>query len=99
MDPAIVYASWRMPQPPQLPEITPLRPRASTAADGARFALVPFGKGGLVLAVARQADDHLPVATFHGTEVDRLAQLVRATSVMMGTRLDTEIANCELTHS
>jgi hypothetical protein len=88
-----------MPQPPQLPEITPLRPRASTAVDGTRFALVPFGKGGLVLAVARTADDYLPVATFHGTEVDRLAQLVRATSVMMGTRLDEEIANCELTHS
>jgi hypothetical protein len=61
--------------------------------------LVPFGKGGLVLAAARKADDHLPVATFHGTEVDRLAQLVRATSLMMGKRLDTEIANCELTHS
>jgi hypothetical protein len=99
MDPAIVYSSWRMPQQPQLPEITPLRPRASTAADGTRFALVPFGKGGLVLAVARTADDHLPVATFHGTEVDRLAQLVRATGVMMGTRLDTEIANGELAHS
>ncbi len=98
-EPTTVYASWRMPEQAKFPEITPLRPRSSTALDGTRFALVPFGKGGLVLAVARVADDYLPVASFHGTEVDRLAQLVRATAVMMGTRLDEEISNCELTHS
>ncbi|HCT81694.1 MAG TPA: amino acid-binding protein [Micromonosporaceae bacterium] len=92
MEPSVVYGSWRMPKPPLLPEITPLRPRASTAMDGARFALVPFGRGGLVLAVARCGDDELPVAAFHGTEVDRLAQLVRATTVMLDARLDLATA-------
>lgn len=82
-EPAVVCASWQMPASPTFPEITPLRPRALTALDGTRFGLVPFGTAGLVLAVARRADAELPVATFHTTEVDRLAQLVRATTVML----------------
>lgn len=86
----IAYSSWRTPPEPQFPEITPLRPRALTGIDGTRFALAPFGKGGLVLAVARVSEQGLPVAAFHGTEVDRLASLVRATTVMMGDRLDLE---------
>jgi hypothetical protein len=84
--PAVVCASWQMPASPQFPEITPLRPRALSALDGTRFALVPFGRAGLVLAVARRRDEELPVAAFHTTEVDRLAQLVRATTVMLGDR-------------
>lgn len=87
--PPVVYSSWRAPQQLRLPEITPLRARALTGTDGTRYAVAPFGRAGLVLVIARQADDELPVATFHATEVDRLAQLVRATAVMVGDRLDS----------
>jgi hypothetical protein len=84
----LVYSSWRAPKRLRLPEITPLRARAMTGADGSRYAVAPFGRAGLVLVVARCADDDLPVAAFHATEVDRVAQLVRATAVMTGDRLD-----------
>jgi hypothetical protein len=83
MPPEVLYRSWRAPAELDLPEITPLRPRAMTGRDETRYALVPFGYDGLVLAVARTADDELPVAAFHATEVDRLAQIVRAASVMV----------------
>lgn len=86
--PAVAYASWRAPQRLRLPEITPLRARALTGGDGTRYVVAPFGRAGLVLVVARGADDELPVAAFHATEVDRVAQLVRATSVMMGDWLE-----------
>jgi hypothetical protein len=84
-DPTVVCASWQMPASPRWPEVTPLRPRALSATDGTRFALIPFGQAGLVLAVARRAEDDLPVAAFHTTEVDRLAQLVRAATIMLGS--------------
>jgi hypothetical protein len=38
--------------------------------------------------VARGDDDELPAAAFHVTEVDRIAQLVRAAAVILGDRLD-----------
>ena len=82
-DPAVIYASWKAPQDPRVPEIAPLRPRAMSGPDGSRFAMAPFGKDGLVLTVARCADADMPVAAFHSTEVDRIAQLVRATSVIV----------------
>jgi hypothetical protein len=82
-EPTVIYASWKAPEDPRVPEIAPLRPRAMSGPDGSRFAMAPFGKDGLVLAVARTADTDLPVAAFHGTEVDRIAQLVRATSVIV----------------
>lgn len=81
-------ASWRAPVPPRLPEVTPLRARAMTAPDGEHFAVAPFGRAGLVLVVARERAGTPAAAAFHSTEVDRLAQLVRASAVILGDRLD-----------
>jgi hypothetical protein len=87
-EPAAAYASWRAPSPLHLPEVTPLRARPLTGADGTRYAVAPFGRAGLVLVVARGDDEELPAAAFHVTEVDRIAQLVRAAAVILGDRLD-----------
>jgi hypothetical protein len=87
-EPAVAYSSWRAPQPLLLPEVTPLRARALTGADGTRYAVAPFGRAGLVLMVARGEAESLPAAAFHVTEVDRIAQLVRAAAVILGDRLD-----------
>jgi hypothetical protein len=88
-EPVVTYASWRAPNPLQLPEVTPLRARPVVGPDETRYALAPFGRGGLVLVVARADEDGLPAAAFHVTEVDRVAQLVRAAAVILGERLDT----------
>ena len=88
-EPTSVYASWRAPEPLRLPEVTPLRARPMTGPDGTRYAVAPFGRAGLVLVVARADDDELPAAAFHVTEVDRVAQLVRAATVILGNRLDS----------
>ncbi|MEW2374881.1 amino acid-binding protein [Micromonospora sp. DT178] len=82
------YASWRAPVPPPLPEVTPLRARALSTPGGAHFAVAPFGRAGLVLVVARECAGAPAAAAFHATEVDRLAQLVRAAAVILGDRLD-----------
>ncbi|MEW2380580.1 amino acid-binding protein [Micromonospora sp. NPDC047707] len=82
------HASWRAPVPPRLPDVTPLRARAMSAPGGAHFAVAPFGRAGLVLVVAREDSEPLAAAAFHSTEVDRLAQLVRASAVILGDRLD-----------
>jgi hypothetical protein len=87
-EPTAAYASWRAPSPLHLPEVTPLRARPLTGSDGTRYAVAPFGRAGLVLVVARGDDDELPAAAFHVTEVDRIAQLVRAAAVILGDRLD-----------
>lgn len=87
-EPTAAYASWRAPSPLRLPEVTPLRPRPLSGPDGTRYAVAPFGRAGLVLVVARTIDDDLPAAAFHVTEVDRVAQLVRAAAVILGDRLD-----------
>lgn len=87
-EPAVAYASWRAPAPLHLPEVTPLRARPMTGPDGTRYAVAPFGRAGLVLMVARADSDDLPAAAFHVTEVDRVAQLVRAAAVILGDRLD-----------
>jgi hypothetical protein len=87
-EPAVTYASWRAPQPLRLPEVTPLRARAIDGPDGARYAVAPFGRAGLVLMVARVDGDELPPAAFHISEVDRIAQLVRAAAAILGDRLD-----------
>ncbi|MFI7600509.1 amino acid-binding protein [Actinoplanes sp. NPDC049681] len=87
-EPSVAYASWRAPDPLRLPEVTPLRARPMTGPDGTRYAVAPFGRAGLVLVVARADDDELPAAAFHVTEVDRIAQLVRAAAVILGDRLD-----------
>jgi hypothetical protein len=86
--PAAAYASWRAPSPLRLPEVTPLRARPLVGPDGTRYAVAPFGRAGLVLVVARSDDDELQAAAFHVTEVDRIAQLVRAAAVILGDRLD-----------
>lgn len=87
-EPTVEYASWRAPSPLRLPEVTPLRARPMTGPDGTRYAVAPFGRAGLVLVVARSDGDELPAAAFHVTEVDRIAQLVRAAAVILGDRLD-----------
>jgi hypothetical protein len=88
--PAVVYASWQAPQPLRAPDVTPLRPRTFVGPDGVRFAAAPFGRAGLVLVVARGGEQGVPEApAFHVTEVDRLAQLVRASALVLGARLDT----------
>ena len=87
--PAVAYASWRAPSPLHLPEVTPLRARPMAEPGGPRYAVAPFGRAGLVLVVARTDEDDLAAAAFHVTEVDRVAQLVRAAAVILGDRLDT----------
>jgi hypothetical protein len=87
-EPTAAYASWRAPAPLHLPEVTPLRARPLVAADGTRYAVAPFGRAGLVLVIARSDDDDLQAAAFHITEVDRVAQIVRAAAVILGDRLD-----------
>jgi hypothetical protein len=91
-EPTVTYASWRAPSPLHLPEVTPLRARPLTGADRTRYAVAPFGRGGLVLVVARADDTELPAASFHITEVDRIAQLVRAAAVILGDRLEVAAA-------
>ncbi|WP_213457020.1 ACT domain-containing protein [Rhizomonospora bruguierae] len=85
-EPTVAYASWRAPEPLPVPDVTPLRARAIQGPDGTRYAAAPFGRGGLVLLVAR-AEGGLPVPAFHATEVDRAALLVRAAAVILGDRL------------
>ncbi|GAA4731514.1 amino acid-binding protein [Phytohabitans rumicis] len=92
-EPAVAYASWRAPAPLLLPEVTPLRARSLTGPDRTRYAVAPFGRAGLVLMVARGEVEDLPAAAFHVTEVDRVAQLVRAAAVILGDRLDLVTAS------
>lgn len=87
-EPAPAYVSWRAPMPLQVPDVTPLRPRALDGPDGIRYAAAPFGRNGLVLVVARVDGDGLPAAAFHVTEVERVAQVVRAVGIVLGDRLD-----------
>ncbi|MEV6595473.1 amino acid-binding protein [Actinoplanes sp. NPDC051346] len=87
-EPTVAYASWRAPSPLRLPEVTPLRARPMAGAEGTHYAVAPFGRAGLVLVIARSDSDDLPAAAFHVTEVDRIAQLVRAAAVILGDRLD-----------
>ena len=87
-EPVTASASWRAPSPLRLPEVTPLRARPMSGPDGTRYAVAPFGRAGLVLVLARAADGEFPAAAFHVTEVDRVAQLVRAAAVILGGRLD-----------
>ena len=82
------------PAPLQLPEVTPLRARAMTGPDGTRYAVAPFGRAGLVLRGGpRRGERRGPAArpAFHVTEVDRVAQLVRAAAAVLGDRLDAVV--------
>ncbi|MBT8224310.1 MAG: amino acid-binding protein [Dactylosporangium sp.] len=95
--PALVGASWRAPSVPPRAEIAPVRPRATTAADGTHLAIAPFQRGGLVLVVARGGpggDAGAP--PFHRSEVDRLAQIVGAAAAVLGDQvLDLAVAELE----
>jgi hypothetical protein len=89
--PEVLCASWRAPVVPRVPDIAPLRPRVMTGPDGTHFAVAPFQRGGLVLAVARTraggTETGLYPPPFHRGEVDRLAQLVEAVAAVLGDRL------------
>lgn|SRR5690606_1172066 len=84
----VVQTSWQAPEPLTVPEVTPLRPRPLAGRGGARYAVAPFERDGLVLLAARVQGGLLPPASFHATEVDRLAQLVRAAAVVLGDQLE-----------
>jgi hypothetical protein len=90
-EPTVVYTSWQAPDPLHVPEVTPLRARAMEGQDGTRYAVAPFGRAGMVMLVARTAAEGLPAAAFHATEVDRVAQLVKAAAVLLGDRLDLAV--------
>jgi hypothetical protein len=89
--PDVLYASWRAPVVPRIPDIAPIRPRALTASDGSHLAMAPLRRDGLVLAVARvgggTAEAGLYPPPFHRGEVDRLVQLVDAVAAVLGERL------------
>jgi hypothetical protein len=87
-DPSVVYTSWQAPDPLLIPEVTPLRARALQGTDGTKYAVAPFGRAGIVMLVARTGSEGLPAVAFHTTEVDRVAQLVKAAAVLLGERLD-----------
>jgi hypothetical protein len=76
----VIAASWCAPVALPSMDIAPLRPRAVTAADGTYLAVAPFQRDGLVLVVAR-GDPAAP--PFHGSEVERLAQLVGAVAAVL----------------
>jgi hypothetical protein len=85
----LVRASWRATDPLAVPVVPPLRPRALAGPDGSHYAVVPFGRAGLVLLAARAGRAGPPGAVgFHRTELDRLAQLVRAAAAVLGERLE-----------
>jgi len=87
--PRVVYASWKAPDPLRAPEVAPLRPRAFGGPGGIKYAAAPFGRAGVVFLVARGGEDDAPtVPAFHVTEVDRLSQLIRASGLVLGARLD-----------
>jgi hypothetical protein len=90
-DPTVVYTSWQAPDPLLIPEVTPLRARALETPDGTRYAVAPFGRAGMVMLVARTTSEGLPAAAFHTTEVDRVAQLVKAAAVLLGDRLELAV--------
>lgn len=97
----LVKASWQAPEPLEVPDVAPLRARPMSGPGGARYAAAPFERAGLVVLAARVPGGggawrsrtgggaELPPASFHATEVERLAQLVRATAAVLGAdRLD-----------
>ncbi|QSB16475.1 amino acid-binding protein [Natronosporangium hydrolyticum] len=84
----VLRASWQAAEPLPIPEVSPLRSRALAGPGGVRYAVAPFERAGMVLVAARAYGDHLPPASFHRSEVDRLAQLVRAAAVVLGDHLD-----------
>lgn len=84
----VVKASWQADEPLEMPQVSPLRARPLAGPGGARYAVAPFERAGLVLLAARVRGDELPPAVFHRTEVDRLAQLVRAVAAVLGDRLE-----------
>jgi hypothetical protein len=64
-----------------VPDLSPIRPRAFTAKDGTQYTVAPIVDGELALLVARTG-----APPFHRTEVFRLAQLVTAAEAVLGAR-------------
>lgn len=87
----VVKASWQLADPILVPEVSPVRAKPMAGPGGARYAVAPFARAGLVLVAARVHGDPLPPASFHRTEVDRLAQLVGAAAAVLGDRLDRTV--------
>jgi hypothetical protein len=91
----VVCGSWRAPDVPPIPDLTPLRPRTVTRADGTHLAAAPLRRAGLILVVARggtgavDAEAGLFAPPFHRSEVERMAQLVEAVGAVLGARLDS----------
>ncbi|HEX2315296.1 MAG TPA: ACT domain-containing protein [Thermomonospora sp.] len=81
-DPVLCHTSVGVFAGIELPPLEPLRPRAFTAEDGTRYAVVPIAGGELALLVARTG-----APPFHRTEVFRLAQLVGAAEAVLGERV------------
>jgi hypothetical protein len=82
-EPRLVHASMNLVDL-ELPDITPVRPRAFAGPDGTQYAVAPIGgvSTGLAIIVARTA-----APPFHRTEVFRLAQLISAAEAVLGSRL------------
>jgi ACT domain len=83
-EPRIAHASLDAFADIELPDITPVRPRAFAGPDGTQYAVAPIGgvSTGLAIIVARTA-----APPFHRTEVFRLAQLIGAAEAVLGSRL------------
>jgi len=75
----VLHTSIQAPDPLNLPELTPTRPRAFTTSDGIRGAAAPLGSAPLALVVAR---DSGPV--FRRVEVERLAHILDAVAATLG---------------
>lgn len=84
----VLRSSWQATEPLVVPEVSPLRARSLAGSHDARYAVAPFERGGLVLVAARVHGSDLPPATFHHSEVDRLAQVVRAAAAVLAERLE-----------
>lgn len=90
--PVVVRSSLRAGDPPVVPEVSPLGVRSLAGPGQERYAVAPFERAGLVLVAARVHGGHLPPAAFHPSEVDRLAQLVRAAAAVLAERLERMVS-------
>lgn len=81
-DGGVAHASWQAPDPLVLPGLPVSGGRAFTGDDGVRYAVVPMGRTGQLLLLARVA-----APPFHQTEVDRLIQLGTAADAVLGVAL------------
>jgi hypothetical protein len=99
----VVRSSPGTPRLSPLLSVAPVRPRAYTAPGGGHLAVAPFGRDGLVLLTSRGEAGQLELGAgprrvafnpppFHRSEVERLAQLVSAASLILGPGVATALA-------